>query len=375
MKFNVSSKTLYNYASAVNKVINAKNALSILNNFLLRLDGETLTITGSDVENSLTATLAVTDVEGGGAFCIEAQRFVDILKEIPDQGIEISVDTHGNVHLTYSSGEYDFMAIDGADYPQYQNDEDDSEPQTFTCPASTIARGIKNTIFAVSTDDYRPQMMGVFFDIKPDQIIFVATDTRKLVKFTDSGVAPGITASCIIPTKPAQILSSVFDGEEEVTFSLSRKSASISSSSFTFNCRFIQGNFPDYNRVIPRSNTLTLTADRVTLLNAVRRVGLFVSQEYGLEKFRITPDSVEIKSEDNNLQMFARDKVPCSFTGESLIIGFGSNYLIEVLNIITSDDVVVDLADPGRPGIFRPSENAENTELIMLLMPMTVGSF
>ena len=203
----------------------------------------------------------------------------------------------------------------------------------------------------------------------------MATDTRKLVKFTDSGVAPGITASCIIPTKPAQILSSVFDGEEEVTFSLSRKSASISSSSFTFNCRFIQGNFPDYNRVIPRSNTLTLTADRVTLLNAVRRVGLFVSQEYGLEKFRITPDSVEIKSEDNNLQMFARDKVPCSFTGESLIIGFGSNYLIEVLNIITSDDVVVDLADPGRPGIFRPSENAENTELIMLLMPMTVGSF
>ena len=94
MKFNVSSKTLYNYASAVNKVINAKNALSILNNFLLRLDGETLTITGSDVENSLTATLAVTDVEGGGAFCIEAKRFVDILKEIPDQGIEISVDTH-----------------------------------------------------------------------------------------------------------------------------------------------------------------------------------------------------------------------------------------------------------------------------------------
>ena len=117
MKFNVSSKTLYNYASAVNKVINAKNALSILSNFLLRLDGETLTITGSDVENSLTATLAVTDVEGGGAFCIEAKRFVDILKEIPDQGIEISVDTHGNVHLTYSSGEYDFMAIDGADYP------------------------------------------------------------------------------------------------------------------------------------------------------------------------------------------------------------------------------------------------------------------
>lgn len=375
MKFNVSSKTLCSYASAVNKVINAKNALSILNNFLLRLDGESLTITGSDVENSLTATLAVTDVEGSGSFCIEAKRFVEILKNIPDQGIEISVDTRGNVHLKYSSGEYDFMAIDGAEYPAYKNDEDDTEPQTFTCPASAIARGIRNTIFAVSTDDYRPQMMGVFFDIKPDQIVFVATDTRKLVKFADRGVAPGITASCIVPTKPAQILSAVFDGDEEVTFSLSRKSATISSSSFTFNCRFIQGNFPDYSRVIPRNNTLTLTADRLTLLHAVCRVGVFVNQEYGLEKFRITPDSVEIKSEDPNLQMLALDKVPCSFTGESLVIGFGSNYLIEVLNVITSDDVIVDLADPGRPGIFRPSEDAENTELIMLLMPMTVGNF
>ena len=375
MKFNVSSKILYNYASAVNKVINTKNALSILNNFLMTLDGETLTITGSDIENSLTATVAVTEPSGSGSFCVEAKRFVDLLKEIPEQGITVEVDSHVNVHVTYASGRYDFVALDGSEYPAYKKDEDDGEPQTFSCPASVISRGIENTIFAASTDDYRPQMMGVFFDIKTDQIIFVATDTRKLVKFADRSVNPGISASCIIPAKPATILRTVFNSEDDLQISLSRKSATISSPTFCFNCRFIQGNFPDYNRVIPRNNTLTLTADRVSLLNAVRRVGLFVDPGYGLEKFKITPDNIEMKSEDNNLQMSARENVPCSFTGESLIIGFSAPFLYEILNTISTTVVVVDLSDPGRPGIFRPSENEENTEMLMLLMPMTVGDF
>lgn len=375
MKFNVSSKILYNYVFAVNKVINTKNALSILNNFLMTLDGETLTITGSDIENSLTATVAVTEAVGKGSFCVEAKRFVDLLKEIPEQGITVEVDPRGNVQVTYASGRYDFVALEGSEYPEYKKDEDDDEPCVFTCPASVITRGVENTIFAASTDDYRPQMMGVFFDIKPDQIIFVATDTRKLVKFADHSVNPGVTASCIVPAKPATILRSVFDSEDDLEITLSRKCATIKSSTFCFNCRFIQGNFPDYNRVIPRNNSLTLTADRVSLLNAVRRVGLFVDPGYGLEKFKITPDCIEMKSEDNNLQMSAREVVPCSFTGENLIIGFSAPFLQEILNTIKTSDVVIDLSDPGRPGIFRPSEDVENTEMLMLLMPMTVGDF
>ena len=375
MKFNVPSKTLYTYASAVNKVINSKNALIVLNNFLMSLDGDTLTITGSDVENALTARVPVTEAEGSGSFCIEAKRFVDLLKEIPEQGITVEVDPRGNVRVSYSSGQYDFVAIDGAEYPMFKKDEDDTEPKVFTCPSSTIVRGIENTLFAASTDDYRPLMMGVFFDIKPDQIVFVATDTRKLVKFSDKGVKPGISTSCIVPAKPATILRSVFSGDEELTITLTAKSATIENTTFSFNCRFIQGNFPDYNRVIPRNNNLTLTADRLTLLNAVRRVGLFVDPGYGLEKFRITPSQVELKSEDNNLMMSARETVPCSFTGEQLIIGFSAPFLLEMLNTIPTQDVVINLSDPGRPGIFRPAEEDEDTELIMLLMPMTVGEF
>ena len=375
MKFNVPSKTLYTYTSAVSKVINSKNALVILNNFLMTLDGDTLTITGSDVENALTARVPVTEAEGNGSFCVDAKRLVDLLKEIPEQGLSVEIDNRNNVHISYSTGQYDFVAIDGREYPDYKKEEDTQEPATFTCPASVIAKGIENTLFAASTDDYRPLMMGVFFDIKDDQIVFVATDTRKLVKYSDSNVRPGVTASCIVPAKPATILRTVFNGEEDLTITLTSKSATISNTTYSFNCRFIQGNFPDYNRVIPRSNNLTLTVDRQTMLNAVRRVGLFVDPGYGLEKFRITPDSIELKSQDNNLMMAAHETVPCSFTGEQLTIGFSAPFLLEILSTLNTTDIVVNLSDPGRPGIFRPSEDTAGTELLMLLMPMTVGEF
>jgi len=376
MKFNISSKTLYSYASAVSKVINSKNAMTILNNFYMELAGDKLIIRGSDVENALTARVTVSEAEGSGSFCVDARRFVDLLKEIPDQGITINVDDNLNINIRYSSGTYDFVALEGVQYPEYKKAEDDTaDPVEFVCSSSQIAAGIENTLFAASTDDYRPMMMGVFFDIKPDGITFVATDTRKLVKYVDRTSAPGVTASCIVPPKPANILKTVFGADEEVRVSLTSKSATFENDTIQFNCRFIQGNFPDYNRVIPRNNNLMLSADRQTLLNAIRRVGVFVDPGFGLEKFKITPDNVEIKSQDNNLMTSAHESVSCSFTGNELIIGFSAPFLIEILNTIKTQDVNILLSDPGRPGIFRPAEDAENTELVMLLMPMTVGEF
>ncbi len=350
--------------------------MTILNNFYLKLDGDTLTVRGSDVENALTAFVSVNEASGSGSFCIDAKRFVDLLKEIPEQGISIEVDDSYNVKVVYSSGSYDFVAIPGEEYPEYKKDEDDTaEPITFVSTGKQISRGIENTAFATSNDDYRPVMMGVFFDIKPDGITFVATDTRKLVKFVDRSQAPGVTASCIVPPKPAAILKTVFGQDEEIKVTLTTKSATFESPVIQFNCRFIQGNFPDYNRVIPRNNAYMLSVDRQLLLNAVRRVGIFVDPGFGLEKFKITPDKIYLKSQDNNLMTSAREEVPCSFTGEELIIGFSGPFMLDILNTIKTQDINIHLSDPGRPGIFRPAEDEPDTELMMLLMPMTVGEF
>ena len=375
MKFNVPSKTLYGYVAAVSKVINSKNAMAILNHFLFTLKGNTLTITASDIENTLTATLEVSEPEGEGCFCLDAHRIVDLLKELPDLGITMEVDDNTLATcITYPGGKFDFVGVNGNEYPR-QAVESDENRITFDCPTSQIISGIDNTVFAVGTNTVRPQMMGILWDIKPESITFVATDTRKLVRYTNTQSQPGSTASCILPVKPSTVLKNVFGKEENIHVELTPKSATFTAGAFTFNCSFIKGQFPDYNRVIPTNNPYSLTIDRVAFLNAIRRVAVFVDPGHGLVKFKITPDKIIMKAQDNNFCTSAVETLPCDFSGNEMIIGFAAPYLLEIFNTLTTSEIVIKLSDPSRPGVFLPSEEKPDSDLLMLLMPMTVNEF
>ena len=189
MRFNVPCKAFYSAVSAVSKVINPKNALAILDNFLLELKDGILTVTGADVDNSLTARIAVTDHDGECKFCVTARRLVDLLKELPDQGVTVTVnESTFEVEIEYTGGKYNLTAIDGNEYPVYRAVDEDSEPIAFDINSAALLKGLEYTIFAVGDDDYRPMMKGVYFDITPDQIAFVATDTHNLVRYIDSRV-------------------------------------------------------------------------------------------------------------------------------------------------------------------------------------------
>ncbi len=374
MKFNVSSKSLYSATSAVSKVINSRNAMTILNNFLFTLKDDTLTITASDLENTLSASVAVSEVEDEGAFCVDARRVVDLLKELPDMGItfDIDMDTLA-IEILYPGGKFSLVGLNGNEYPR--NSEDNAEGVDFEIPCEMVLKGIENTIFAVGTDDLRPQMMGILWDIKQDGITFVATDTRKLVRYLNKMAAPGIECSCIIPLKPATILKNILAKEEQVSIHIEPKSATFTTGNFVFNCRFIKGNFPDYNRVIPQNNPYVLTVDRLSLLTAVKRVGVFVDPGHGLIKFKLTPTQIMMKAQDNNFCTSARESLQCDFTGTEMVIGFSAPYLIEIIGTISTEDIVIKLSDPSRPGVFLPQEDSKDSELLMLLMPMTVQDF
>ncbi len=359
----------------MSKVINSKNTLAILDNFLINLSGNILTITGSDQENALTARIEVEKAKGDGSVCLGARRLVELLKAIPDQGVTVDLNEDTlEMQLTYQSGHYSFVGLPANQYPEFAP-ESAGEPISFSIATEQMIAGLDNTMFAVSNDEYRIIMQGVLFDIAPESITFVATDTRKLVRYIDKRTAPGVTGSCVIPSKPANIIKNVFAKDETLNITMNSRSAVIESGNFTFQCTFLNGNYPDYNRVIPRNNTNVLNVDRAGLLDAVRRVAIFVEVDGGLEKFRITPESILIKSNDPSLCTSAREQVPCSYTGNELTIGFNASYLTEILNTIKSPEVIVNLGDAGRPGVFRPSEEPDNTELVMLLMPMTVGEF
>lgn len=378
MKFNIMSKMLYNYASAVSKVINQKNALTVLDNFLFSVEGDRLTITGSDVENALSATMDIFAVEGEGKFCLNASKLVDLLKMFPEQPITFDVnDDTLEVKITYLGADYQMVALSGDQYPDYQKEDGGAEPVKFTIHSSRIVKGVENTLFAVGTDDFHPQMMGVLFHVEEDRITYVATDTRKMVRYTDTNDAPGVKARCIMPAKPANILKSILskDVDAEVNVTMTSLSATFHTADFVFNCRFIKGNYPDYNRVIPKKNPYSLRVDRTRFLNSVRRVGVFVDPGYGMEKFKICNDHIDIKSSDSNLQRAGFETIDCEYSGPELVMGFSAPYLVEICNTISSAEMMVYLSDPGRPGVFCPTENEEGTDLLILLMPMNVNEF
>lgn len=376
MKFNVSSKALYAATSAVSKVINSKNAMTILNNFYFKLQDNVLTITASDLENTITARIEVSEADSNGEFCIDARRVVDLLKELPDMGVTINVDDETlAIDLEYTGGRFNFTGLSGAEYPRNREDNAEGIRHEFSIPSEMLIKGVDNTLFAVGTDDLRPQMMGVLWDIKPEGITFVATDTRKLVKYTNTMAAPGVECSCIVPLKPSAIMKNLFSKGETVNVVIEPKSATLSTESVTMNFRFIKGNFPDYNRVIPRDIPYELTIDRNVLYTALKRVGVFVDPSHGLVKFRLAPEDITMKAQDNNFCTSAVEKVPCSFTGNEMIIGFSAPYLLEVIGTLRTDNIVIKLTDPSRPGVFVPDEAEANSELLMLLMPMTVKEF
>ena len=377
MKFNISSKAFYSSASAVSKVISSKNALAILDNFLLTLDSEKsiLTITGSDQENALSARVQVEDPQGNGSVCVGARRLVELLKELPEQGISVEVDDDTlEMQISYQAGHYSFVCLPGAQYPEF-SPEVSEQAASFTIATEQMTAGLDNTMFAASTEEYRQAMMGVRFDVMPEKIVFAATDTRKLVRYTDSRTAPGVTASGTIPVKAAGIIKNVLGRDESLNVTMYARSARLESEHITFQLTFLGGNYPDYNRVIPRNNPNVLTIDRLSLLNAVRRVGIFVEVDGGLEKFRFGQDLVLIKSNDPSLCTSAREQVPCNYSGNELTIGFNASYLVEILSTLRTSEIAVELGDAARPGVFKPMEEPENTELVMLLMPMTVSDF
>jgi len=157
--------------------------------------------------------------------------------------------------------------------------------------------------------------------------------------------------------------------------SVSQKAAVFTTETIQLNCCFIKGNFPDYTRVIPKNNPYVVTVDRASILTAVRRVSVCADPSHGLVKFRLSDNRIELKVDDANFSTFAKENVPCDFQGPEMVIGFSAPYLTEIFSTLATPNILLQLADPSRPGVFLPEENADGTDLVIILMPMTVQEF
>lgn len=372
MRFNIDGKLFQQNLQSVNKVINSKNALSILDNFLFTVESGILTIMGSDQENIVTARMEVMDCDSDGAIAVPAKSLLEITKEISNQPLTFSLNEEtGEIDLAFLNGHFQFMGINADEFPRGESMAEDAV--VLDVPSSVIQRGIENTIYAVSLEPIRPMMTGIYWDIHEGDITFVASDTHKLVRYINTNVNPGIERGFIMPAKPASILRSILPKEEEnVKLTVGEKGAKFELSNFTLTCRFIKGNYPNYNRVIPSSNPFMMTVDRVAFLNAMRRVAIFASKASNLVKIEITQGSMRLAAQDLDYGTSAEERVMCEYKGNDMTIGFNSQFTVEILNNLGGDMVTVRLSDPARPGVFEPMEQLKNENIVTIQMPMQV---
>ncbi|MCH5224410.1 MAG: DNA polymerase III subunit beta [Muribaculaceae bacterium] len=371
MRLTIDGKLLQQQLSAVNKVINSKNALTILDNFLFELEGSQLTITGSDQENTVKVRVEVADSDGRGRIAIPAKTILEITKEISNQPVSFILnDQTGEIDLQFMNGQFRFMGINADEFPQGDNLEDAS--QSFSLPASVVLKGIEKTVYAVSSENIRPIMTGIYWDIHENDIVFVASDTHKLVRYITREVSPGFERGFIMPAKPANILKGIMGKEDMLNIRIGEKGACFTFGDFSLTCRFIKGNYPNYNRVIPTDNPYTVTIERQSMLNAMRRVAIFASKASNLVKMEMQPGIMRLAAQDLDYGTSAEERVMCDYQGDDMTIGFNSVFTLEILNNMGGETTVIKLSDPARPGIFEPLEQEPETELTTIQMPMQV---
>ena len=370
MKFVISSSLLLSHLQTVGRVISSKNTMAILDNILFCVKGNELKLTASDGDNTLETNVGLLEAEGKGHFCVPAKTLLDPLKELPDQPLTVGINEKTlKIVIYFRNGKYNFMGSNGAEYPQKKPLS--AEAQRFAIAAPALLSGVTRTLFAASDEELRKVMTGVFFDIRPDEIIFVATDSHKLVRLRNLNVKAGMRASFILPKKPASLLKSVLAKEEgQVEVSFDSNSALFRFAGVELTCRLIEGRFPNYEAVIPANLPNKLVVDRQTLINVLRRVSVFANPATLLVSLRLENDCIVASTQDIDFSTSAVENIACSYNGTPMTIGFSAGTLIEVLSFIASPEVNIDLADSTRPGILTPVENAEGEDLLMMLMPM-----
>ena len=373
MRITLSSSALSSRLGILSKVINSKNGMPILDCFLFEVANSQLTITASDSENVLQTTMPLDYAEGEGKFAVNNRTILDAVKELPEQPLTIDVETSTYIiKVIYQNGIYNFTAQNADEYPIVQRMSEGCT--SLVLPSITLAESISRALFATAQEELRPVMNGIYFDLTPEALAFVASDGHKLVRNKNYKIQTEQPRSFIMPKKPATLLKNILGKDEsDVIIRFDDRNAEIIFTDSVLSCRLIEGRYPNYNSVIPQDNPYQLTVDRKMLLGALRRVLPFASENSQLVRLHIENGKIEVSSEDIDFSTSAKEEITCDYTGKNMNIGFKGPSLTEILNNLSSEEVTLELADPSRPCLILPAEQPDGEDILMLIMPMLLN--
>ena len=371
MKFIISSTQLLKQLQILGGVINSNNTLPILDNFLFELSSKQLKISASDLETTMTTTVAV-EADEEGTIAVNARLLLDTLKTFPEQPLTFVVEDNNTIEISSDSGKYALAYANGDEFPKAIELE---SPSSTTIASNILSTAIAKTIFASGNDDLRPVMSGVFFQFSPESLTFVATDAHKLVKYTRTDVAASEVAEFIMPKKPLNLLKNILSSaDNDVIIEYNESNAKFTFDNSVLICRLIDGKYPNYEAVIPKENPNKLVLDRGLFLNSVKRVSIFSSKTTHQIRLKMAGTELNISAEDIDFSNKADERLQCSYEGDDMQIGFNSRFLSEMLSNLNSSEVLLEMSLPNRAGILTPIDGLEEGENITLLvMPVMLN--
>jgi len=372
MKFSVSSTDLLKQLQIVGGAIPSNPVLPILEDFLFTISGNTLEIAATDLDISIMTTIDV-NAEGEGMIAIPGKILMDTLKELPQQPVTIQIDEEGGmqVKITSSHGKYSLVGENGQDFPEIPTPE---TVDKVSMESATLSKAINKTLFATSNDDLRPAMTGVYLDINFSKVIFVATDAHKLVRYTFNEVNGQVTSSFILPKKAVSLLKNTLPSTGAVSMEFNESHAFFTFDKVHMACRLVDARYPDYNAVIPTENPNHLSLSRKDFLNSLKRIAIYANKTTNQVILNIQEGSLTLSAQDLDFSNEATEQLSCTYTGEPLSIAFNAKFLIEMLNVLDSDDVQLEMSSPTRAGILLPTEKEDNEEILMLVMPVMLSN-
>lgn len=373
MKFIVNSSVLSRHLSIIDGVVVSKPIIPILNNFLLDIKDGELVLSSTDLETTMTTAIKV-DAKEDVAIAIPTKAPIELLKQLSDQPLAITVNTEKNfVEIKYATGRLKLTAQNAEEFPKTPEVED---AKSFQIPAKVLQRAIAKTVFATSTDELRLNLTGVYVQLFEKNVVFVATDANRLVSYTRSDVAPGVEDAFILPRKALNLLKNALPNDDTaVSISFNRSNAFFAFNDIKLVCRLIDEKYPEYKAVIPADNNNRLLIERSEFISAIKRVSITTNKTTHQIRVRLAGNEVTVSAEDLDFENESQEKLTCSYEGDDLEIGFNSKYLSELLVAMDAPNIRMELSQPNRAGIILPENQEAGEDMLMLVMPMMLNSY
>ena len=365
MKFSVSRDTLLKSLNLVAGVVERRQTLPVLANVLMVLEGDRLSLTGTDLEVELVGRVHLSGPGEAGEITVPARKLTDICKSLPEEStIDFTV-SEGKATVVSGRSRFTLSTLPAREFP---NVEDSIGTHQLTLKQGQLKRLIDRTAFAMAQQDVRYYLNGMLWELEEDKLRVVATDGHRLAMCTlpeKVAVKGDGQAQVIIPRKGVLELGRLLmEEQEEVSIVIGTNHIRAVTEGFTFTSKLVDGKFPDYQRVLPRSADKIVLGSRLELRQAFTRTAILSNEKYRGVRLKLAENTLDILA-NNPEQEEAEETVPVEYAGEPLEMGFNVSYLLDVLGVLSGEKVKLSLADPNSSALLEESEEGDSLYVVM----------